>query len=233
MKETYAEFYSHHLGHGVKLLTFGTHGYPLIIFPTTLGSYHEAKDRGMIDGIRWFVERGFVQVFCPDSINDASWYAGIHPRQKVERHVQYDRFLHEEFVPQLQATSPSGRIAVAGISFGGYSATNFSLRHPDQVSHLFSLSGAFNIKTFLGGYYDDNVYFNNPVDFVDGLSDPAVWQMKIVLGTSNRDICLDNNLRFSEQLRRKRIDHWLDIRGDIDHDWPLWQEMLPHYVSLI
>ena len=233
MQETYTEFYSHHLGHDVKVLTFGTHGYPLIIFPTTLGSYFEAKDRGMIESIRWFVERGFVQVFCPDSINNESWYAEIHPKHKVERHIQYDKFLHHEFVPQLQANSPSGRVACCGISFGGFSASNFAFRHPEQVSHLFCLSGAFSIKSFLGGYYDDNVYFNNPVDFVPGDDNPELWNLKIVLGTSNWDICLDNNLKFSEILRRKGIPHWLDVRGDVEHDWPLWLGMLPHYVSLI
>ena len=31
----------------------------------------------------------------------------------------------------------------------------------------------------------------------------------------------------------KNIPHWLDVRGNIEHDWPLWLEMLPHYVSLI
>ena len=233
MRETYTEFYSHHLGHTIKMLVFGDRGYPLVIFPTTLGSYFEAKDRGMIESIRWFVERGFIQVFCPDSINNASWYAKIHPKHKVERHIQYDRFLNEEFVPQIQHNTGTGKIACAGISFGGFSATNFAFRHPEQVSHLLCLSGAFSIKSFLGGYYDDNVYFNNPADFVHGVSNPHIWQMKIVLGTSNWDICLDNNLRFSRQLREKNIPHWLDIRGDIEHDWPLWLEMFPHYVSLI
>lgn len=233
MHETHTKFYSHHLGHDVDMLTFGTHGYPLIIFPTTLGSYYEAKDRGMIESIRWFVDRGFVQVFCPDSINNASWYAKIHPKHKVERHIQYDKFLHYELVPQIQSRSPSGRVACAGISFGGFSAANFAFRHPEQVSHLFCLSGAFSIKSFLGGYYDDNVYFNNPVDFMPDANNPALWDMKIVLGTSNWDICLDNALKFSAILRRKNIHHWLDVRGDIEHDWPLWLEMLPHYVSLI
>ena len=233
MQESFTEFYSHHLGHHVKILTFGTRGYPVVIFPTTLGSYYEAKDRGMIEAIRWFVERGFVQVFCPDSINDASWYANIHPRHRVERHIQYDKFLYDEFVPQIRWNTPSGRIACAGISFGGYSATNFAFRHPDMVSHLFNMSGAFDIKPFLRGYYDNNAYFNNPADFIEGANDPNLWNMKIVLGTSNWDICLDANLKFSEQLRRKGINHWLDVRGNVEHDWPLWLEMFPHYVSLI
>lgn len=233
MQERFTEFYSHHLGHSVKTLVFGTHGYPVVIFPTTLGSYFEAKDRGMVESVRWFVERGFIQVFCPDSINNASWYANIHPKHRVERHIQYDKFLYDEFVPQIRWNTGSGRICCAGISFGGFSASNFAFRHPHMVSHLFCMSGSFNIKPFLHGYYDDNAYFNNPVDFLPNANDPWLWQMKIILGTSNWDICLDNNLHFSAILRQKGIDHWLDVRGDIEHDWPLWREMFPHYVSMI
>ncbi|MEO0727737.1 MAG: esterase, partial [Bacteroidota bacterium] len=105
--------------------------------------------------------------------------------------------------------------------------------HPSQVSHLFSMSGAFDIKTFMDGHYDDNVYFNNPVDFVVHANDPALWGMNIVLGTSEWDICLEPNQRMSGILNGKGINHWLDVRGWQKHDWPLWREMFPHYLSLL
>jgi esterase/lipase superfamily enzyme len=37
----------------------------------------------------------------------------------------------------------------------------------------------------------------------------------------------------SRLLNAKNIRHWLDIRPDRDHDWPLWKEMFPHYLSLL
>ena len=37
---------------------------------------------------------------------------------------------------------------------------------PERVSHMFSMSGSFDIKSFVGDYYDDNVFFNNPVDYL-------------------------------------------------------------------
>jgi esterase/lipase superfamily enzyme len=54
------------------------------------------------------------------------------------------------------------RVAVCGASLGAYHAANIAFRHPDAVSHLISLSGAFDISDFFGGYYDDNIYFNSP-----------------------------------------------------------------------
>ncbi len=48
------------------------------------------------------------------------------------------------------------KVAVAGPSFGGFQAANFAFRHPGKVSHLMSMSGSFDIRSFLDGYYDDN-----------------------------------------------------------------------------
>ena len=44
-------------------------------------------------------------------------------------------------------------------------------RH-SQVSHLISLSGAFDICSFFDGYYYDNIYFNSPYDYMPNIDDP-------------------------------------------------------------
>ncbi len=234
MKETYYKWYSHHLGKDLEMLVHGHQGYPVLIFPSSQGRYYESKDFGLIESVRWFVERGFVQLFCIDSIDAYSWYnKNIHPAQRVANHIWYDKFVYEELVPSIRWNTPTGKVAVAGASFGGYHATNFAFKHPDVVSHLFSMSGAFDIRMFLNGYYDDNVYFNNPVGFVQGLNHPDIWRMKIILGTSEWDICRPDNEHLSGLLNQKNIPHWLDMRGWVQHDWNLWKEMFPHYLSLI
>ncbi|MDV7397834.1 hypothetical protein RZS08_40915, partial [Arthrospira platensis SPKY1] len=65
------------------------------------------------------------------------------------------------------------------------------------------------------------------------LNDRELWNMDIILGTSNWDICYDDNLRLSRILAQKDVPHWLDIRHDRQHDWPVWREMFPHYISRI
>jgi esterase/lipase superfamily enzyme len=89
------------------------------------------------------------------------------------------------------------------------------------------------MKQFLDGYYDDNVYYNNPPDFIPNDNNPELWNMGIVLGTAEFDSCLDDNIRLSGILSKKNIQHWLDIRHNANHDWPIWKEMFPHYLSLI
>ncbi len=234
MREQHINFYSHVLQRDIPMLKFGDRGYPIVIFPTTLGSYYECKDFHLINSVKWFVEQGMVQIYCVDSINKESWYnKNTHPLQRVANHNFYDRFLHEEFIPQLREISGTGKVAVGGPSFGGFMAANYAFRHPEAVSHLFSMSGSFDIKSFVDGHYNEDVYFNNPMDFMPSNDNPELYNMKIILGTSHKDICLDSNLQMSGILNSKGINHWLDIRGHEPHDWPLWRDMFPHYLSLM
>lgn len=234
MREEYFKWYSPNLSMDMEMLVYGDRGYPVIIFPTTKGRYYESKDFGLVDTAHWFVERGFIQLFCPDSKDAHSWYnRAVHPYHRAMNHTWYDKMILEEVVGRVRWNTGMGKVAVAGASFGGYHATNFAFKHPEYVSHLFSMSGAFDIKSFMDGYYDNNVYFNNPVDFVPGMNHPALWQMNIVLGTSEWDICMDANKHLSYLLHQKGVNHWLDMRGWKEHDWPLWREMFPHYLSLI
>ncbi len=124
-------------------------------------------------------------------------------------------------------------VAVAGCSFGGYHAANFAFRHPELVSYLFSMSGLFDIRSRTDGHYDDNVYFNNPMDYMPDNAHPDLWRMGIVLGAAETDVSRGQNEQFSGILQQKSIQHWLDVRPNSVHDWPVWREMLPHYLSLL
>jgi esterase/lipase superfamily enzyme len=85
----------------------------------------------------------------------------------------------------------------------------------------------------MNGFHNEEVYYHSPEDYLHGLHDRELWNMDIVLGTSNWDICLDDNLRLSRILSSKDVHHWLDIRHNQPHDWPVWREMFPHYLSRI
>ena len=87
MREEYIRWYSPNIGKELEILVFGeAKGYPVVLFPTTMGRYYECKDFLLVESARWFVEQGLVQIICPDSINDRSWYAkDLHPAQKMRR----------------------------------------------------------------------------------------------------------------------------------------------------
>jgi esterase/lipase superfamily enzyme len=157
----------------------------------------------------------------------------VHPSVRVQNHLIYDRFLRDEIVPKALSETGYSKVAVAGCSFGGYHAANFAFRYPEKVGYMISMSGAFDIKPQMDGYYDDNVYYNNPPDYLPALENPALNEMGIVLGAGEHDNCLEANKQLSEILHRKGIAHWLDIRAGAIHDWPIWREMFPHYLSQI
>ena len=93
------------------------------------------------------------------------------------------------------------------------------------------MSGAFDIKSFMKGYFDDNVYFNNPIDYMQNQDSWKYNHMKIVLGTSDWDICKGDNINMSRILAARGIDHWYDEKKWASHDWPLWRMMFPEYIG--
>lgn len=232
MQEEYIKWYSPNLSMDIDMLTFGHGGFPILLFPTSQGRYYENKDFKLIDSIQHFINSGKVKVYCPDGIDSLTFYnKGVHPAERIRNHIWYDKMLLEEVVSRAQNDTGHHKVITAGCSFGGYHAANFAFRYPWLVSHMFSMSGAFDIREQLDGFYNEDVYFHNPVDYLPGADHPDLWKLKIVLGTSDRDICRSYNERLSEILNKKGIPHWLDIRPNADHDWPIWREMFPDYLS--
>lgn len=82
-----------------------------------------------------------------------------------------------------------------------------------MADFVIGMSGSYDIRSFMEGYYDDNVYFNNPVDFVPNVESWKYNHLKIVLGTSDWDICRNETFRFSQILNNKNIGHWYDEKN--------------------
>jgi esterase/lipase superfamily enzyme len=232
--ENYHKWYAPSIGRDFEMLVFGDGGHPVVLFPTSMGKYYEAKDMGLIESVSWFIDNKKVKIYCPDSIDLLSWYnKNALPAERAYNHTCYDRLILDEVLGRALHETGFPKAIMAGCSFGAYHAINFSFRHPYKVSYVFSMSGAFDIKPRMDGYYDDNVYFNNPVDYIPDAEDSNLWNLGIVLGAGEHDICRRETEHLSYLLDQKKIDNWLDIRPNYVHDWPLWKEIFPHYLSLI
>jgi len=231
MRRDYHNWYSSRLGRNMELLAYGHAGNPVLVFPTSQGRFFEFENNGMIHELAGKIDAGHLQVFCVDSVDAESWYnRWIHPHDRVVRHNTYESYIIHEVAPLMKNLSGAQQITTAGCSFGGYHAFNFALKHPDLTNGCVALSGSFDMRQFMNGYYDSDFYFNNPVDYVPNMSDS--WfldhyrQMKIVLAAGDHDICLGENFRMAEILGKKGIPHWFDVwTGGEKHDWPLWRRM--------
>ena len=234
MNRAYHHWVSASLGRSMETLVFGHGGVPVLVFPTTMGRFYQYEDFGIVTALEDKLDGGLIQLFCPDSVDAESWYnRAVPPRQRVLRHLDYERYILNEYLPFIR-TINTGPLLVTGTSFGAYHAVNFAFRHPTLVSKLVALSGRYDIKGFMNGYYDDDVYFNCPTDFLPNLTDDAylapMRQMEIVLFSGEHDIALGSTRLISETLTRKHVANELAIWWGYTHDWPLWREAIPHYL---
>jgi esterase/lipase superfamily enzyme len=238
MKEEHVRWYTPYLSRDFEMLVFGHSGAPVILFPTSMGRHYQNRDFKLIDSVAPLVDAGRVKIYCPDAVDEESWYNNsIHPADRVKTHMAYERVILHEVVERARWETGAERVAVGGCSFGGYHAANLAFRNPDKIGAMISLGGSFDIRQFIYGHYDEDCYFNNPVDYLPGLSDPwyldRIRSMGIVLGTGEWDICREANEAFSRILHDKGISHWLDVRPGAVHDWPAWCEAFPTYLSQI
>ena len=227
----YIKQWSNALGRDMEALRFGTSGLPLLVFPTSMGRFYQWEDFGMIRALGDKIEGGLIQLFCVDSIDDESWYAKSRPgRDRVQRHLAYERYVLDEFLSRVP-----NRPVTVGSSFGALHALLIVLRHPERFNGFIGLSGAFDTRTWLGGYFDQDVYYTNPMAFLPGLTDDRYLALlrqmeKRVIATGAEDRNVEESRRVGTLLREKGVEVQLDIWPGWSHDWPYWMEMMRRYV---
>jgi esterase/lipase superfamily enzyme len=232
MQERHLSFYSHLMREHIDLVTYGHWGYPVLLFPTSLGDARQYHDKGLIDSVTERINNGELKIYSVATIDQQSFYSPDLPANaKIFNYSLYQKFLAEELLPFIQKEYNVHRIGIGGASLGAYHAVNFAFKNPNAINFLIAMSGFYSIGNFMNGYYDINVYSNSPSDY---LKDSESWifnHMKIVLGTSDWDICRDENIKLSQLLEEKDIAHIYDEKKWITHDWPLWNIVFPEYLN--
>jgi esterase/lipase superfamily enzyme len=220
----------------MEMLVFGQQGARVLAFPPSKHPFYDWEDRGLVGSLRWHLVNGHLQLFCIDQVDAEAWYGwNLSPAQRVQRYVQYERYLVEEVVPFTLRQNADPFLIVTGPSFGAYHAANFAFRHPNLVGRVLGMSGIYDIKRFTDGFYDANVYFNNPLDYIANEHDPArldaLRRLDIILAVGRDDPLLDMNQQLSRLLWSKNVWHALRIWDGFAHDWPVWAHMLPLYIG--
>ena len=224
------------LGRRMDLLVFGHAGARVLAFPTSRGSYHEWEDRHMPEVLSEQLRVGTLQLFCVASADDASWYNdAISIRERAEWHARYDACLKDEVLARTRTLNGSPRLITVGASFGGYHALCFAMRHPELVTRALSMSGLPDIRRLTNGESDDEVYFQNPAEFMQNEHDEArlaaFRKLDIILAVGRDDPLSPGNGEFSRILWDRGIGNALRIWDGWAHDWPFWQQMLQRYIG--
>ena len=196
----------------------------------------------MVQAVASHIEAGRIKLFCVDSVDAQSWANwDAHPADRARRHQDYDRYICQEVAPFVRqhCGGSEQKFIATGASMGAYHAANFFFRHPDIFDSTIALSGVYRLKTFVGDYMDENVYFNSPINYLPDLDDP--WyldryrQSNIIIccgqGAWEDEMIADSNA-LKQILEAKNIPHWVDFWGyDVNHDWPWWRKMLPYFLD--
>jgi hypothetical protein len=104
-----------------------------------------------VDSVAPFIDSGRVTVYCPDSIDLDSFYnKRIHPADRMRTHMAFENVIVHDVFDFARREGGAHRVGMCGASVGAYRAANIAFKHPDAISHLISMSGAFDISDFFG-----------------------------------------------------------------------------------
>jgi esterase/lipase superfamily enzyme len=232
MHRQFVKWWSPSLGKEMEMLVFGHSGAPVLVFPSSMGRFFEWEDFHMIDTVRYQIENGFNQFYCVDSVDKESFYnRSVDPFTRFMRYRQYEQYITDEVIPFVHNNNPNRYIISTGASFGAYHACNIALKNPWLFGKLIAMSGKYDIRSFTDGFYDENVYFNNPVDYMPNMTDhgrlEAIRRLDLRFVAGDHDICLDATRHFCDLLYKKGIWYELDVWSPgVIHDWHEWRRMI-------
>lgn len=236
MKKQKKKWRSPSLGKDMEVHIYGDSGTPVLAIPTRGETCDQWEEKGMIESISFQIENGFNQVFCIDSTDEESFFnPGLHSGKKILRHQQFELYVIEEVVPFIRKNNPIEFLIIIGVDMGGYHAVNLGLKYPKEFGKAIGLSGVYEIRPFLDGFYNDDVYYNNPVDYIPNLNSQIllnqIRQVDFRLVSYANDPRKEAVYRLDNVFRTKMIDYRLDIWDqDSEEEWDLWREMLKTHI---
>ncbi len=240
MKRELTSWYSPSLDKEMPVVVYGDYGFALLLVPTAGADYLEYERFQMIDSLAPYIDSGKIKVFSINSINKESWLNdNMLGEHKGIRHNQYNQYVFDEVIPFIKTnTSFETPIIISGASLGALHSMNLFLKRPDLINGVIAMSGVYDLHYYTKGFNDDQVYFNSPMDYMPGLTDP--WYLDHIRISRHIHILSGSGAyedpgaagRFAKVLYDKGINYELDIWGaDMTHDWPTWRAMLPYYIE--
>ena len=245
MEIRYIKHWSSHLNREMEFKVYGHAGKPVLFIPCQSGRFFDFENFKMLDHWAPFIESGSCTVYAADCIDDEAWAAlGADNRWRIENHENWFRYITLELVPYIKHLSGERNgydqgILTFGCSMGAMHAANLYYRRPDLFDSVFAISGLYDSQDFFGGYMDDLVYNNCPVNYLANMPADhpymALYNRQkslIVVGQGDWEgPLLESTRRLDTVCAQKGIHTRFEYWGyDVAHDWPWWFKMVAHYV---
>ena len=213
---------------------YGTAGRPVIAFPEGDSSCASWGEGGMVDALAGLIDAGRVRLFCVDSADDASWYAGYAPADyRLTSLGGYFDLVENELAQLVRNEAPdAGAPIVVGAGLGALNATIAMLRKPSLYGGLLALSGTYDAAWVVGDAMSDAWRAFSPVDLVRGLGDNPLLvkalsglQLAFVCGTGAGEEGGQTQRTLQGELEAAGVGATFEYWGaDVDHSWGWWQE---------
>ncbi|MEZ4765901.1 MAG: esterase [Calditrichia bacterium] len=163
-------WWSPRLNKHMEIAVYGHYGFAVLMFPTAGADYLEYERFHLLDTLAP-IDQGKFKVFSINSINESWLNNNMHPYDKAVRQ-QYNEYVLREVVLFIY-THCQGHVPIitTGASLGALHAANIFFRRPDVFDGTIAMSGVYRLTAYTRGYFDDNVYFNSPIDYLPNWGD--------------------------------------------------------------
>lgn len=219
MKRKEKSWKSPSMGKEMRLNIFGDEGTPVIIYPTAHGDLYEWEKQGGISILEEQINEGYNQIFCVEGFASESFMnSEIDPLARIMRFSQYQSYIMDELLPFISEENSNPFIINAGAAIGAYCALLMALKYPTNFHKVIGLSGYYDIRVHMDEFIDDNVYFNNPVEFIPNLTDEKI--LKLISSVDIRLLNYGNDPTKGDTHKMSDI-LWLKF---IEHEHYVWNE---------
>ena len=167
------------------------------------------------------IDEEYNQFFCLESVAGENLLnKNAEPAQRIKRQSHYEQYIVDEVIPFVRKENSNPFLIFSGAFLGAYYAMLYALKYPQKVDKVIGISGTYDIKPYLNDYYDNTVYFNNPVDFVTNLNNPEI--LKKISDVDIRLLSYSNDPQRNES---KRMSDTLWLKN-VAHNFYVWDEVI-------
>ena len=239
-----ATWYSERLGRNMNIKIYGHYGEPFIGFPCQNGQSDDLEGNGMIKALERFIEAGKIKVYCLDGVDEetissTSWDKA-HCAWVLE---QYHQYIVNEALPFIYDKQGGYcEPMLFGMSAGASHAANQFFRRPELYSGFIALSGKYDLSWFFGGYMNDDVYNNSPIDYLRNMPNDHpyidIYNQKCMIVCVGRGrfehLVLDSNYELARIAEEKGIHIDFNFWDENSvHDWESWHYQMPYFLNKI
>lgn len=239
MTKSVESWHSPRLGRTVEVARWGDVGVPVLVFPTAGGDAQEIERFHLVDACGSLISDGRVKLYSCDSVNGRALLTkegdSLHRSWMLRQFVE---FIGHELVSAIRTDCRQDDIEIitSGSSIGAFNALAALCHYPSAFRQAICMSGTYQLERFMDGPVSEHFVWASPMHALDSLDDAhidALRSRSVILASgegANEDI--GESWHAAHVLGSAGVPNCVDSWGpQWAHDWPLWREMLPHYLS--